>query len=94
MVICECGVDSRPRFGVPDPEAEVVFCWVGGRVDGFACCERGIVGVFCFDSERGFDEPLLYEACGHGEELPVDMHTVTAADFPCDRAHGVFTFVD
>lgn len=78
---------------MPDPDAEVIRRF-GGSVADFFACERWVAFVFRFHFEGRFDEALLDEGRGDGEELPVYMDAAGAADFPRDCAHGVFGFVD
>ena len=57
---------------------------------GFGLEGGGVLFVLGLDFERGFHEALFDEVGGHGEELPVDVDALCAADFPGHGAQGAF----
>lgn len=76
--------------GLPDPDAEAVppAGGRGGAVADVFGLEGGVVFVFGFDAEGGFDEAGFDEFGGAGEELPVDVYAGGSAEFPGDGAEG------
>lgn len=72
-------------LGPPDPDAEVVARLRRAVSDRLGLEGGGVLFVLGLDFEGGVHEALLDQVGGHGQELPVDVDALRAADFP---GHG------